>query len=75
MMKLSKIWSIIGALFVVALISSTLLTLVYNITKEPIQEAQNRLVSEGIKDVIVTDFDSSSFIGILYSILVLSTMG
>jgi len=61
MMKLSKIWSIIGALFVVALISSTLLTLVYNITKEPIQEAQNRLVSEGIKDVIVTDFDNDPF--------------
>ena len=61
MIKISKIWSIIGALFVVALISSALLTLVYNITKEPIKEAQNRLISNGIKEVIVTDFDNDPF--------------
>ena len=61
MMNISKIWSIIRALFVVALISSTLLALVHHITKEPIQEAQNRLISEGIKEVIVTDFDNDPF--------------
>ena len=61
MMKFSKIWSIIGTLFIVALISSTLLTLVYNITEEPIKEAQNRIISDGIKEVIVTEFDNDPF--------------
>lgn len=61
MMKISQIWSVIGALFVVALVSSMLLTLVYNITEEPIQKAKNHLISEGIKEVIVTDFDNDPF--------------
>ena len=61
MIRFSKIWSIIGAMFIVALISSILLTLVHNLTQQPIKEAKDKLISDGINEVIITKFDNNPF--------------
>lgn len=56
-----QLFRILIVMLIVTIISSGLLGVIYYITKEPIQEAQNRLISEGLKEVIVTEFDNNPF--------------
>lgn len=57
----AQVWSIVGVMFVVTLVSAILLTYVYNLTKQPIKEAQNRIIAESINSVITTEFDNNPF--------------
>ena len=57
----SQLFRILIVMLIVTIVSSGLLGIIYCITKEPIQEAQNRLISEGLKEVIVTEFDNDPF--------------
>lgn len=50
-----------GVMLVVSLTAAVLLTLVHEVTKQPIKEAQNRLIAESIKEVISTEFDNDPF--------------
>ena len=56
-----QLFRILIVMLIVTIVSSGLLGIIYCITKEPIQEAQNRLISEGLKEVIVTEFDNNPF--------------
>lgn len=57
----SQIYSIIISILAVAVISAGLLAVVYQITKEPIQQAQNKIIADGLIEVVKTEFDNNPF--------------
>lgn len=59
--KKEKVSKIISVMVVVALVSAAALTFVHNMTSEPIQEAQNKLIADSIKEVITAEFNNDPF--------------
>ena len=56
-----QVYKMIMVMLTVSGISAGLLALVYQKTKEPIQEAQNNMIAEGLKEVVKTEFDNNPF--------------
>ena len=52
----SKISSLIIVMLMVALIAAALLSVINQVTKEPIQKAQNKMVAESIQEDILDLF-------------------
>lgn len=59
--KANKLSGIIIAMLIVAFCSATLIGIVRNITAEPIQEAQNKMIADSIKEVVSSDFDNDPY--------------
>ena len=59
--KTSQVFVIVKAMLTVAFIAAGFVGTIYHITKEPIQEAQNKLVAESIKEIVPTEFDNDPF--------------
>lgn len=57
----SKISSLIIVMLMVALIAAALLSVINQVTKEPIQKAQNKMVAESIQEVVSTKFDNDPY--------------
>lgn len=59
MSKPQKVWRIVTVMLVVALIASASLTVVRQITFEPIKHAQEQRVADSIRKVITAEFDNN----------------
>lgn len=57
----SEMSSLIIVMLVVSLISATFLSIVHHITKKPIQEAQNKMIADSIREVVTTEFDNNPY--------------
>ena len=51
----------IKVILTVAVVSGLMLSFVYLQTKEPIQNAQNKMISESMKEVVATEFDNNPY--------------
>ena len=51
----------IKVILTVAVVSGLMLSFVYLLTKEPIQNAQNKLISESMKEVVAAEFDNNPY--------------
>ena len=59
--KSSSVYRIIKIMLVVALISAALLAVCHKVTEQPIKQAQDNLIAEGINQVITSEFNNNPF--------------
>ena len=57
----SQVSVIIRAMLAVAFLAAACVGIIYHVTKKPIQEAQNKMIAESIKEVIPSEFDNDPF--------------
>jgi len=57
----SQVSGILKAMIAVAFIAAACVGVIYHVTKKPIQEAQNKLIAESIKEVISSEFNNNPF--------------
>ena len=57
----SQIFIIFKIIFVVSFLTAVFVGSIYHVTKKPIQEAQNKIIAESIKEIIPSEFDNNPF--------------
>ena len=57
----SQVSVILKAMIAVAFVAGACVGITYHITKKPIQEAQDKMIAESIKEVIPSKFDNNPF--------------
>lgn len=57
----SEMYRMIRVILVVAVTSALILSLIHLLTEKPIQETQNKLISESMKEVVAAEFNNDPF--------------
>lgn len=57
----SQVAVILKAMLAVAFLAAACVGIIYHVTKKPIQDAQNKLIADSIKEVIPSEFDNNPF--------------